>query len=139
MGNVTGIVFRRLEANKDQELTVASKVLVAGDSATDQNCATDALVYTLPAITADNLGIEIVFRNTGADGAAILTVSPNAIDAIHGTVANAAADSVSAGALNKDFINTKATANKGDYVRLTAVALTEWYISGGVGIWASEA
>jgi len=31
------------------------------------------------------------------------------------------------------------TANKGDYVIIRAVALTQWYIVGGVGIWASEA
>jgi hypothetical protein len=40
--------------------------------------------------------------------------------------------------VNKDWINTKASANKGDYVVIRAVALTQWYIIGGVGIWASE-
>jgi len=139
MGVVTGSVFRRLEAQKDQELAIDDKTLVSGDSATDQNIATDAKTYTLPLITADTLGMEITFRNTGADGAVALTVSPNAVDAVHGTIANATADSVSGGVVNKNFVNTKATANKGDYVKLTAVSLTEWYISGGVGIWASEA
>ena len=38
----------------------------------------------------------------------------------------------------KDWINTKATANKGDWCRLKAVATTTWYVTGGVGIWASE-
>ena len=80
-----------------------------------------------------------LFRNTGADGNNIVTLSPNAADGIHGTIANAAADSVASGTVDKDFVNTKATANKGDYVILRAVALTEWYIIGGVGIWASEA
>lgn len=103
------------------------------------NTATDALVHTLPAIDAGNLGMTFRFRNTGADGNNIITISPAAADAIHGTIANAAADSVSAGALDKDIINTKATANKGDWIELEAVALTEWYITGGVGIWASEA
>lgn len=139
MGLVTGIVFRELDARRDQELSIANKTLVAGDSATDQNIATDAKTFELPLIDADNLGMEMLFRNTGADGAVALTISPNAVDAVHGSIANAAADSVAGGVINKNFVNTKATANKGDYVRLTAVALTEWHISGGVGIWASEA
>jgi hypothetical protein len=52
---------------------------------------------------------------------------------------NAAADSVASGAVNKDIVNTKATANKGDRITLLAVAATTWYITDGVGIWASEA
>ena len=83
--------------------------------------------------------MEYTVRNTGADGNNIITLSPDAADAFHGTIANAAADAVAGGVVNKDFINTKATANKGDFVTIKAVALTEWYITGGVGIWASEA
>ena len=93
----------------------------------------------MPKIEAGNLGMTFLFRNTGADGNNIITLSPNAADGINGTIANAAADSVASGTVNKDWVNTKATANKGDYVILKAVALTAWYIVGGVGIWASEA
>ncbi len=109
------------------------------DSGSTYNIATDALVHILPLIDEGNLGIKIKFRNTGADGNNTVAISPNAVDAIHGTVTNAAADSVAGGVVDKDFINTKTTANKGDWIEVTAVALTEWYISGGVGIWASEA
>ena len=84
-------------------------------------------------------GLTLIFRNTGADGNNLITISPNALDGINGTIANAAADSVASGVVNKNLVNTKATSNKGDFVVLTAVSLTEWYISGGVGIWASEA
>ncbi len=101
--------------------------------------ATDAKVITLPKISAAILGKELTFINTGADGNNTLTLSPDAADGINGTIANAAADSVASGVVNKDLVNTKATANKGDYVRIRAVALTAWYIVGGVGIWASEA
>ena len=80
-----------------------------------------------------------LFRNTGADGNNIITLSPNALDGINGSIANSAADSVASGVVNKNFVNTKATANNGDYVILRAVALTKWYVIGGVGIWASEA
>jgi len=122
-----------------QSSITASASIGAGEAGSDQNVATDALVATLPKIEAGNLGMTFLFRNTGADGNNIVTLSPNAADGIHGTIANAAADSVASGTVDKDFVNTKATANKGDYVILRAVALTEWYIIGGVGIWASEA
>tara|TARA_R100000935_G_scaffold21967_1_gene40719 strand:- start:4223 stop:4642 length:420 start_codon:yes stop_codon:yes gene_type:complete len=122
-----------------QEIVTGSAAIPAGSAGVDQNVATDALITTLPKIEAGDLGLTYLFRNTGADGNNTLTLSPNAADAIHGTIANAAADSVAGGVVDKDFINTKATANKGDYVVLRAVALTEWYIIGGVGIWASEA
>ena len=122
-----------------QETVSGSAAIPAGSAGVDQNVETDALTTTLPKIEAGDLGLTYLFRNTGADGNNILTLSPNASDAIHGTIANAAADSVAGGVVNKDFVNTKATANKGDYVILRAVALTEWYIIGGVGIWASEA
>ena len=117
----------------------ASETIKAGSAGIDQNVATDALVVTLPKIEAGDLGLTFLFRNTGADGNNTITLSPNAADAIHGTIANSAADSVAGGVVDKDFSNTKATANKGDYVIIRAVALTEWYIIGGVGIWASEA
>jgi len=122
-----------------QSTISASASIDAGSADADQNVATDALTITLPKIEAGNLGATFLFRNTGADGNNTITLSPNAVDGINGTIANAAADSVASGVVDKDFVNTKATANKGDYVILRAVALTEWYIIGGVGIWASEA
>ena len=100
--------------------------------------ATDAKTISLPAITSNMLGVEFTIMNTGADGNNIVTISPAATDSINGTIANAAADSVAGGVVNKNIVNTKATANKGDYIKIKAVALTEWYIVGGVGIWASE-
>ncbi len=121
-----------------QNTITATGDVVAGDAGIDQNVATDALVITLPKIEAGNLGMTFLFRNTGADGNNIITLSPNAADGINGTIANSSADSVASGVVDKDWINTKATANKGDYCILRAVALTQWYVIGGVGIWASE-
>jgi len=126
----------------DIESTVtvtANTTLVVHDSGKTYNVGTDALVITLPLITAGNIGTRYRFRNTGADGAVALTVSPNALDGIVGTVANAAADSVASGVVNKDIVNTKATANIGDWIELEAIATTKWAITGGVGIWASQA
>ena len=121
------------------ETIAANKTITVADSGKEFNIATDALVMTLPLITASNLGMTFRFRNTGADGNNLITLAPNALDAFHGTVANAAADSVAGGVVDKDFVNTKATSNKGDWIEVTAGALTEWYVTGGVGIWASEA
>lgn len=121
------------------ETLTANKTFNIGDSGKVFAVATDALVFTLPLIDADTLGIEITVINTGADGNNIITISPDALDSVNGTIANAAADAVASGALDKDIVNTKVTTNKGDRITLKAIAATEWYITEGVGIWASEA
>ncbi len=118
------------------EVIDADKTLTVEDSGKCFNIGTDALTITLPPTAK---GAKYLFRNVGADGNNIITVSPDAADAIFGTVQNAAADSVSAGVVDKDIINTKATANKGDFIILEGDGADGWYITGGVGIWASEA
>jgi hypothetical protein len=124
---------------RPQSTVTASVILTEADCGKDYNVATDALVITLPLIEEDNIGVEFLFRNTGANGNNIITLSPNAADSINGRISTAAADSTAGGAVNKDFVNTKATAKKGDFVRLVAVSLTAWYIVDGQGVWASEA
>lgn len=136
------IVYRQLYAKQDQVLHTADVTLKTSDSYKDHNIATDAKTFTLPAISAVNLGTSFTFRNTGADGAVKLNISPASTDAIAGTIAvsvAAGAASTASGVLNKDFGNTKATANQGDFVTLTAVSVGLWVITNGVGIWASEA
>lgn len=127
--------------SRSKETTVtATTTFTAADAGTGTyNVATDAIVMNLPAITADTIGMEFSFRNTGADGAVLLSIDPASTDGINGSIANAAADAVASGVVGKKLNNTKATANNGDYVTLKAVALTKWFIVGGVGIWASEA
>jgi hypothetical protein len=124
---------------RNQVAITATQSLEEKDAGGDYNVATDALVITLPLIEADNLGMEFLFRNTGANGANIITLSPASADGINGRISTAAADSTAGGVVNKDWINTKATAKKGDYVRIKAVALTTWFIEEGQGVWASEA
>ena len=123
-----------IRARVSQNTVTGSQDVNANQAGEEFNVATDALVITLPQITSNNLGMEFLFRNTGADGNNIITISPNATDAIHGTVGSVQ----SGGVDNKDWINTKATANKGDWCKLKAVALTDWYLTGGDGVWASE-
>lgn len=128
-----------LRARSKQETLTTTQSVYANQAGTEFNIATDAKVITLPAIDANNIGMEFTFRNTGADGNNTITLSPAAADGINGTIANAAADSVASGTANKDLVNTKATANKGDWCTIKAIAAGAWYITGGVGIWASEA
>ena len=114
------------------ETITAAKTLDAEDSGKVFLVGTDALTITLPATKS---GLTYTFINTGADGAVLITVSPNASDAIDGTIANAAADSVCTGTDDGDLTNTKATANKGDRVTLVGDGSAGWYIVEGVGIW----
>jgi len=122
-----------------QNTISADTTLAANQSGEEFNVATDALTITLPQITSETIGMEFLVRNTGADANNIITLSPNATDGINGTIANASADSVASGVVDKDWINTKSTANKGDFVKLRAVSTTAWYIVDGVGVWTSEA
>ena len=123
-----------IRARSKQETLTTSGSVDVNQAGTEFNIATDALTITLPAIDVNNIGMEFTFRNTGADGNNIITLSPASTDAIHGTVGSVQ----SGGVDNKDWINTKATANKGDWCTLKAVALTDWYLTGGDGVWASE-
>jgi len=127
------------QAQRHENLVVevtADVTLTPEDSGSTFLVGTDALTITLPPTKK---GVKYKFINSGADANNIITVSPDANDAIIGTVQNAAADSVSGGVDDKDIINTKATSNKGDYIELEGDGADGWYIVGGVGIWASEA
>ena len=134
--NEDGTLYNVKSDNPIDNVITASTTLDASSSGQDILVGTDALTITLPA--ASTAGLRYTFINTGADNAVALTLSPAATDAIIGTIANAAADSVSSGVVNKDIVNTKATANKGDRISLISDGGTSWYIIGGVGIWASE-
>lgn len=124
--------------------------LVAGgaaytvSSAVDGDCviqtATDNAVITLPDTAAGNAGKRITVQNTGADGAAKVSISPHSSDGIFGGVHGAATgDLVSfSGTVDKDAINTKATTKKGDYLILVSDGSTGWWVIGGKGVWASE-
>lgn len=121
------------------EVLTANKTLTIEDSGKTFHIATDALVITLPATL---LGLNYTFKNSGADGNNIITVSPQAADGISGTITLAATVVELSGVVDKDLINTKASSISGDTCRVdgTGVAGTEaWLTSNDGGIWASEA
>ncbi len=137
-------------ADLDLDTVTYRPKLVAGGaaytvgSAADGDCvihtATDTAVITLPDAAAGNAGQRVTVQNTGADAAALISVSPHSSDKIYGGIHGAAGgDLVSFGAVaDKDILNTKATAKKGDYVVLVSDGSTGWYVIGGKGVWASQ-
>jgi len=110
------------------EDVAVDKTLDAQDVGKVINVTVDAKTITLPATAA---GLVYVVRNGGADAAVAVTINPNANDKIMG------ADL--AGVDNKDRINTKATACRGDYIVLRADGSAGWYVEAERGTWAAEA
>lgn len=119
------------------ETVTTSRVLRKEDSGIAINVATDGLNHQLPLITEGNLGMKYMFRNIGADGNNDVSFAPNSVDAIFGTIANSAADIVAIGDLGEEFVNTKASSKKGDWCSVEAMALNQWYVTGGIGIWST--
>ena len=119
------------EAGGAVVVPVALKTLdytvLASESGTVFKIATDAKVFTLPATEA---GLRYTFINSGADGAVLVTISPQAADAIHGRALSSVDD--------KDLLNTKATAKEGDFVTLVGDGVDGWFIVAVEGIWAKQ-
>ena len=108
--------------------TVADNLtLDAQDSGKVLFMTVDAKAITLPAVEG-MAGIRIV--NGGAFGTVIVTVSPNAADMIESVDV--------AGVDDKDIINTKATARRGDYIDLEYGDANGWVATRIVGTWAKE-
>jgi hypothetical protein len=130
-------------------LTNRQKLIAGGAaysvSTEDGDCvihtATDNAVITLPDAATANSGMRVTVQNTGADGAAKLSISPHSSDKIYGGIHGAATgDLVSfAEGADKDIINTKATTKKGDYAVLVSDGSTGWWVISGKGVWASQA
>lgn len=89
---------------------------------------TDAVVITMP-------GIEGIARlrigNIAAYGVSGVAVSPGGTDMIEGPDITAAD--------NKDIINTKATAARGDYIELNYGDANGYAVVQKIGVWAREA
>jgi len=90
---------------------------------------TDAKTITLVATVA---GYRIRIVNIGGFGVAGIAVDPNAADLFLGGCDNAA------GGDGKKLTNTKATAQRGDYLELISDGSTGWTIVGMRGTWAQE-
>jgi hypothetical protein len=91
--------------------------------------AADADALTLPAVAAGFAGAVILY--VGPFGGAAITIDPNSGDMILGPDIT--------GADNKDLILTKATARRGDYVKLGNSDADGYHITELRGTWAREA
>jgi hypothetical protein len=101
--------------------------------------ATDTAVITLPNAAAANLGCMVTVINTGADGAALISVSAHSSDGIDGScIGEGPAFVELSGTADKDLQNTKATANKGDAVTIVSDGSAGWYVLSCLGVWASQ-
>lgn len=102
-------------------------VVINTDSGVNFSSSLDGMIFTLPSIA---VGHVTTFINTADDGDAKLSVSPAAADGI---------EYVGGKVDDKDVINTKATANKGDFITIVSFSETvAWQVTGVRGIWAKE-
>jgi len=87
----------------------------------------DAGVITLPAVAVP---VNCVIANGGAFGTVLVSISPDANDKIRGPNL--------AGTNNKDLLNTKATARRGDFARLVVGDADGPFAAELRGTWATE-
>lgn len=128
------VVRESLNAKEVVEVISANITLTEQDSGKIFIVDTDAKTITLPPTVK---GVKYTFINGGADGAVLITVSPNANDQINGTT-NASTNVVLSGLDDKDALNTKASATTGDYLTIVGDGAAGWYVIGCGGIWASQ-
>lgn len=98
----------------------------------------DTASITLPALATVTTGCELTFFYVGADGGALLDISPNASDGIEGTCTLAASIVTFSGTDDADIGLTKATGIQGDSITLVAGNADDWYVKACSGIWANN-
>lgn len=101
----------------------------------------DTATITLP--DADQvLGCALTFSYVGADGGALVDISPldSDADGIEGGCYETATDTVVyfSGTADADIGLTKATALTGDYISMFACGAAMWCVTGCQGIWANN-
>ena len=87
-------------------------------------CVTDDKTITLPAVAAMSFRV----LNIGAYGVAGIDVAPNANDLM--------IYKDSSGTDNHGLVNTKATAQRGDYLHIEYGDATGWIVTHSQGTWA---
>ena len=110
------------------ETKAANYTLDAEDCGKAIFVTADGVVITLPAIATGVTGVEII--NAGAFGAQLVEIAPQSADMILGPDVTAADD--------KSYLNTKATANRGDRVELTYGDADGYAVVRRIGTWVRE-
>ena len=112
---------------EDCEIVTSNTTLDTQDVGKLMATVTDAVVFTLPTTAA---GTKFEIMNAGQDGDALISVSPASVDLIAGPDV--------AGADNKDWQNTKATARCMDMLVIEHKATVGYVTTKVVGTWAQE-
>lgn len=111
-----------------RELITADKTLDIEDNGKLFFVTADAKIITLPAVATP---VNCTIVNGGAFGTIAVNISPAAADKIQGPDLP--------GTDNKDLINTKATAKRGDFVRIGTGDANGPLVMELRGTWATEA
>jgi len=119
--------YKKYGAPGEYETVSANATLDIQDNGKVFFVDTDAKIITLPVVATP---VNCTIVNIGAFGTIAVNVDPAAADMIH-------APDI-AGTDNKDHINTKATAQRGDLVQIRTGDANGWVVSNQVGIWAQE-
>lgn len=112
-------VRETISANKTLDIEDNGKLFVVD---------TDAVIITLPAVATP---VNCVIANGGAFGTVAVNISPAAADKVQGPDLP--------GTDNKDLINTKATARRGDFAQLVTGDANGPIVAKLRGTWATEA
>lgn len=120
--------YKKYGSPEEYETISANKTLDIQDNGKVFFVDTDAKVITLPSVATP---VNCTIVNIGAYGTILVAVSPDAADMIH-------APDI-AGINDKDHLNTKATAQRGDLVQLRTGDSDGWVVSNQTGVWAQEA
>lgn len=114
-------------AYSKREVISANKTLDIEDNGKLFWVDTDAVVISMPAVATP---VNCVIVNGGSFGAVAVSISPVAADKMQGPDLP--------GTDNKDLINTKATARRGDLAQLVTGDANGPLVSRLVGTWATE-
>ena len=127
IGSLTVSSGLTLDGVSARTVTGAATLTVA-DSGRIVNCAVDATIFTLPMASTTTLpGTTLTIRNNASTGGAQIVLITNTGETI-----------VGGGISTTNLVaNTKATADKGDYVIVQPTGSSGWRIVSLVGTWAS--
>lgn len=110
-----------------REVISANKTLDIEDNGKLFWVDTDAVVITMPAVATP---VNCAIANGGSYGTVLVAISPNASDKIQGPDLP--------GTDNKDLLNTKATAQRGDYAVMRSGDANGPIVAALRGTWATE-
>ena len=127
MAKITKFKYGILDASAVKK-SAAYTVVTTTDSGKTFEVGDADVTFTLPAIAIGNV---FTFVFTGNDGRGSITLSPNSADGV--AYAGSQTD-------DKDLILTKATAKRGDYVKIASIdQVVSWQVIDARGIWAKQA